>query len=79
MVHDAVTLPMLEKYTATELKQVKLDIESGHLSAQTEEMVGGKGNFAQLSLNGEVIMRGERLYIPKKLRGGVLAAAHEAP
>ena len=77
MVQDAVTLPMLEKYTATELKQVKADIKSGHLSAQTEEIVGGKGNFAQLSLNGEVIMRGERLYIPKKLRGGVLAAAHE--
>ena len=74
---DAVTLPVLQRYTDEDslLKGLKEDIKKGALNTDRT-----KTDFAQcfneLSVHEEIIMRGERIIVPKKLRGDVIKAAH---
>ena len=77
MVADAVTLPILARYTSREYKQLLQDVTQGHMSQGTSKLAGIKECFLELSENQGIILRGERLLIPTKLRPDVMAAAHE--
>ena len=77
MVTDAVTLPIMVRYTEKEYAGLKGDIQQGHISQDSAKLMGVKECFLELSVNEGVIMRGERLMVPTKLRSAVLAAAHE--
>ena len=77
MVADAVTLPILARYTEKEYGQLKEDILWGHISQDSAKLIGMKECFLELCVNGGVVLRGERLLVPTKLRSAVLAAAHE--
>ena len=77
MVTDAVTLPIMVRYTEKEYAGLKGDIQQGHISQDSAKLMGVKECFLELSVNEGVIMRGERLLVPTKLRSAVLAAAHE--
>ena len=77
MVEDAVTMPIMAKYTDTEYKELVEDIRQGTLSKERAKLKGVQECWEELSIHEGVIMRGERLLIPTKLRRSVLAAAHE--
>ena len=74
---DAVTLPILAEYTDKEYKQLLEDVQKGQMSVTTTKLTGIKECFAELSVNQGILLRGERLLIPTKLRPDVLEAAHE--
>ena len=77
MVEDAVTLPIMARYTTKEYNQLLTDVMQGQMSQDSTKLVGIKECFQELSVNQGIILRGERLLIPTKLRASVLAAAHE--
>jgi hypothetical protein len=77
MLTDAVTLPILARFTAKEYEQLLHDLLRGHMSQDTGKLAGIKECFNELSVNTGILLRGERLLIPTKLRPDVLAAAHE--
>ena len=75
---DAVTMLELRHYTKEDdtLKLLMVDIKRGKLSQ------GLKGSrfkecFQELSSSDGLVLRGEKIVIPKELRPGVLSAAHE--
>ena len=74
---DAVTMPILLKYTEKEYRVLLQDVQQGKMSEATTKLTGIKECFAELSVNQGIILRGERLLIPTKLRPDVLDAAHE--
>ena len=67
MVEDAVTMPILAKYTDNEYGKLLADIRQGTLSQEGSKVKGVKECWEELSINEGVIMRGERLLIPTKL------------
>ena len=74
-VSDAVTLPLLQHYTEKEedMRRLRQDIQTGKQTQVAEY----KLCFLELSVCQGVIMRDERILIPRGLRADVLAAAHE--
>ena len=74
MVADTVTLA---RYTEKEYGQLKEEIQRGHISQDSAKLIGMKECFLELCVNEGVVLRGERLLVPTKLRSAVLAAAHE--
>jgi transposase InsO family protein len=73
---EAVTLPVLKKYSLEDEEMQKLSnlIKKDAVKC---DMSGYKECFAELSLVDGLVVRGERLLIPAKLRADVLEAAHE--
>ena len=60
---DAVTMPILAKYTEKEYKRLLQDVQQGKMSEFTTKLTGIKECFAELSVNQGIILRGERLLI----------------
>ena len=75
---DAVTLPVLTRHSQEDstLKQLVKDIKRGRLSKELQE-TGFKECFLKLSTKDGLVLRGERLVIPKDLQAEVLDAAHQ--
>ena len=74
---DAVTIPILARYTNKEYKHLVEDVQRGRLGENSKQLAGIKECFQELSLSQGVILRGDRLLIPVKLRPDILEAAHE--
>ena len=74
---DVVTMPILVKYTEKEYKRLPRDVQQGKMMESTTKLIGIKECFEELSVNQGIILRGERLLIPTKLRPDVLDVAHE--
>ena len=74
---DAVTLPILQRHTRRNamLQQLVEDIKQGKLRKELGDS-GFKECFSELSIQKEVVMRGDRVVIPKTLKVDVLEAAH---
>ena len=74
-VSEAVTLPVLQHYTKEDNDLVKLmdNLKKGRKT----ELKDYEQCWTELSLSQGVVMRGERIIIPTKLRPDVIAAAHE--
>ena len=70
-------MPILAKYTEKEYMRLLQDVQQGEMSESTSKLTGIKECFAELSVNQGIILRGERLLIPTKLRPDVLDVAHE--
>ena len=66
MMEDAVTMPILAKYTDTEYKGLVEDIRQGTLSKERAKRKGVEVCWEERSIHEGVIMRGERLLIPTK-------------
>ena len=75
---DAVTLPVLTRHSQEDstLQQLVKDIKHGRLSKGMQE-TGFKECFLELSTKDGLVLRGERLVIPKDLQAEVLDAAHQ--
>ena len=73
---DAVTLPILQRHTKGDpiLQQLMEDIRHGRLRKELGHS-GYKECFQELSVQEEVVMRGDRMVIPRTLRADVLEAA----
>lgn len=76
---DAVTLPVLQHYTAKDnlMTMLREDIQKGRLRPELAGRGGFKEHFTELSWNNGVILRGDRLLIPTELRPDILAVSHE--
>ena len=74
---DAVTMPILQRHTKADkiLQQLQEDINKGRLRKELGHS-GYKECFQELSLQEGVVMRGDRVVIPRTLRVDVLEAAH---
>ena len=74
---DAVTLPIVQRHTEGDeiLQQLVEDINKGKLRKGLGHS-GYKECFQELSMQEGVVMRGDRVVIPKTLRTDVLEAAH---
>ena len=74
---DAVTLPILQRHTRRNamLQQLVEDIKQGRLRKELGDS-GFKECFSELSVQKGVVMRGDRVVIPKTLKVDVLEAAH---
>ena len=75
---DAVTLPVLRHYTKKDpvLDRVGQDVQKGRLRKELTD-TKYKHVFQELSYVDKVLLRGDRLVIPTKLRADILALAHE--
>ena len=76
-IPDAVTLQVLQYETGqdSKLRNLKEDIKKGKLRPELEKEY--KSVFQEMTVMDEVVMRGDRLLIPKALRADILALAHE--
>ena len=74
---DAVTMPILAEYSGKDYNQLMQDVRQGQMSESTTNLTGIKECFTELSVYQGILLRGERLLIPTKLRPDVLEAAHE--
>ena len=74
---DAVTLPILQRYTQQDktLSQLVESIKTGRLQKDLASS-GFKECFHELSVQDGIVMRGDRIVIPRDLRPDVLEAAH---
>ena len=74
---DAVTMPILQRHTKADrtLQQLQEDITRGRLRKELGHS-GYKECFQELSMQDGVVMRGDRVVIPRTLRADVLEAAH---
>ena len=74
---DAVTLPILQRHTmgCKILQRLVEDIRQGRLRKELGHS-GYKECFQELSVQEGVVMRGDRVVIPRTLRADVLEAAH---
>ena len=74
---DAVTITILQESTKADrlMQELMEDIKQGRLRKELESS-GYKDCFQELSVHEKVIMRGDRILIPKALRADVLQAAH---
>ena len=66
-------MAILAKYIKKVYKRLLQDVQQGKMSESSTKLTG----IAELSVNQGIILRGERLLIPTKLRPDVLDAAHE--
>ena len=75
---DAVSMLALRHYTKEDeiLRQLMKDVHKGKLSQQLCNS-RFKECFLELSVSDGLVLRGEKIVIPAKLRPDVLAAAHE--
>ena len=73
---DAVTLPILKNYSEEDplVKQLMEDVKKGKEKC---EEPGFKECYSELSVVDGILVRGERIVIPVKLRLAVLEVAHE--
>ena len=74
----AITMDMMKRETEKDLvlQGVKADIERGHMGQATEGSEYSKV-FSELTSWEGLILKGERLVVPPKLRAEVIALAHE--
>ena len=74
---DAVTVPVLQRHTKADKDIQKLveDIKKGRLREELRSS-GYKECFQELSVHEDMLMRGDRVVIPRSLRADVLQAAH---
>ena len=73
---DAVTIPVLQHFTKedTVLSKLAQDVQKGKLR---EELHKYKQVFKELSVVDNMLLKGDRMVIPAKLRPDILALAHE--
>ena len=76
-LEDAITMPIPLRHTKADkvIQDLMEDIKQGRLRKELENS-GFKECVQELSVQEEVLMRGERLVIPKTRRADVLQAAH---
>ena len=75
---DAITMQQVQDSTRKDstLQALKEDIRGGTLRCEAR-MEKYKECFGELSVAAEVVLRGEKLVLPRELVGNVLEAAHE--
>ena len=75
---NAMTLPVLRKFTKEDLtlSQLGEDVQQGRLRTGLTN-TKYKQVFQEMSWVDGVLLRGDRLVIPNKLKANILALAHE--
>ena len=81
MIPDAITTEQMQEATMTcpEMKELKSAIERGYIDKENKAPLKPYTKiFTELSIEEDLILRGERIVVPEKLRKQVVQIAHES-